>query len=117
MQFLLIGIVLGLSVINVMFFSTFWTALGTFCFMFDVCLETFPLCYLCNVIVDDCQDLADTLFQSNWLSADRRYKSTLIYFLHNLQRPIILMAGGVFQICMQTNLSVSFFFKFNCFSN
>ncbi|XP_070138918.1 odorant receptor 22a-like [Drosophila bipectinata] len=105
-QFLLIGIVLGLSAINLMFFSTFWTGLGTLCFMFDVCLETFPLCYLCNVIVDDCQQLSDTLFQSNWLSADRRYKSTLVYFLHNLQRPIILMAGGVFQICMQTNLSM-----------
>ncbi|KAH8234025.1 hypothetical protein KR032_011022 [Drosophila birchii] len=105
-QFLLIGIVLGLSMINVMFFSTFWTGLGTFLFMFDVCLETFPFCYLCNVIIDDCQNLADCLFQSNWMDADRRYKSTMIYFLHNLQHPITLTAGGVFPICMQTNLAM-----------
>ncbi|XP_017021778.1 odorant receptor 22a-like [Drosophila kikkawai] len=105
-QFLLIGTVQGLSMINIMFFSSFWTGLGTFVFMFDVCLETFPFCYLCNVIIDDCQELSDRLFQSNWMGADRRYKSTLIYFLHNLQRPITLTAGGVFPICMQTNLAM-----------
>ncbi|XP_020806947.1 odorant receptor 22a-like [Drosophila serrata] len=105
-QFLLIGIVLGMSMINIMFFSSFWTGLGTFIFMFDVCMETFPFCYLCNVIIDDCQELSDRLFQSNWMGADRRYKSTLIYFLHNLQHPITLTAGGVFPICMQTNLAM-----------
>nr|XP_016942950.1 odorant receptor 22a-like [Drosophila suzukii] len=105
-QFLLIGVVLGLSMINVMFFLSFWTGLGTCLFMFDVCMETFPFCYLCNMIIDDCQDLSDSLFQSNWTSASRRYKSTLVYFLHNLQQPIILTAGGVFPICMQTNLSM-----------
>ncbi|XP_016994939.2 odorant receptor 22a-like [Drosophila takahashii] len=105
-QFLLIGVVLGLSMINVMFFSTFWTGLGTCLFMFDVCMETFPFCYLCNMIIDDCQKLSDSLFQSNWMTADRRYKSTLMFFLHNLQQPIILTAGGVFPICMQTNLSM-----------
>ncbi|EDV32467.1 uncharacterized protein Dana_GF15847 [Drosophila ananassae] len=105
-QFLLIGIVLGLSAINVMFFANFWTGLSTCVFMFDVCLETFPFCYLCDVIMNDCQELADTLFQSNWMAADRRYKATLVYFLHNLQQPIVLTAGGIFPICMQTNLSM-----------
>ncbi|KAH8281877.1 hypothetical protein KR054_003495 [Drosophila jambulina] len=105
-QFLLIGVVLGLSLINLMFFSTFWTGLGTCCFMLDVCMETFPLCYLCNVIADDCQDLCNCLFQSNWITANRPYKSAVVYFLHNLQQPIILTAGGVFPICMQTNLSM-----------
>ncbi|BFF95366.1 uncharacterized protein DMAD_12781 [Drosophila madeirensis] len=105
-QFLLIGIVLGLSMINVMFFTTFWTGLGTVCFMVCVLLETFPVCYLCNMIIDDCQDLSDSLFQSDWTAASRQYKSTLVYFLHNLQQPIILTAGGVFPICMQTNLSM-----------
>ncbi|SPP79959.1 odorant receptor 22a-like [Drosophila guanche] len=105
-QFLLIGIVLGLSLINIMFFSTFWTALATVCFMFDVCLQTFPFCYVCNLIIEDCRELSEHLFQSNWLAASRKYKSTLIYFLHNLQQPIVLTAGGVFPICMQTNLSM-----------
>ncbi|EDW39710.1 GL14799 [Drosophila persimilis] len=105
-QFLLIGLVLGLSMIHIMFFSNFWTGIGTMCFMFDVCLETFPFCYLCNIIIEDCRELSESLFQSDWLGASRKYKSTLVYFLHNLQQPIILTAGGVFPICMQTNLSM-----------
>ncbi|EDX03349.1 GD23103 [Drosophila simulans] len=105
-QFLLIGTVLGLSMINLMFFSTFSTGVGTAIFMFCVSMETFPFCYLCNMIIDDCQEMADSLFQSDWTSADRRYKSTLVYFLHNLQQPITLTAGGVFPICMQTNLTM-----------
>ncbi|XP_033174013.1 odorant receptor 22b [Drosophila mauritiana] len=105
-QFLLIGTVLGLSMINLMFFSSFSTGVGTAIFMFCVSMETFPFCYLCNMIIDDCQEMADSLFQSDWTSADRRYKSTLVYFLHNLQHPITLTAGGVFPICMQTNLTM-----------
>ncbi|XP_033158556.1 odorant receptor 22a isoform X4 [Drosophila mauritiana] len=105
-QFLLVGTVLGLSMINLMFFSTFWTGVVTCVYMVDVCMETSPFCYLCNMIIDDCQEMADTLFQSDWTSADRRYKSTLVYFLHNLQQPITLTAGGVFPICMQTNLAM-----------
>lgn len=107
MQFLLIGIVLGLSMINIMFFSTLSTGVAVVLFMSCVSMQTFPFCYLCNMIMDDCQEMADSLFQSDWTSADRRYKSTLVYFLHNLQQPIILTAGGVFPISMQTNLNVS----------
>ncbi|XP_070138919.1 odorant receptor 22a-like [Drosophila bipectinata] len=105
-QFLLIGVVLGFSMINVMFFANFWTGLGTCCFMFDICMETFPFCYLCDVIINDCNDLADTLFQSNWIAANRQYKVTLVYFLQNLQKPIVFKAGGIFPICMKTNLSM-----------
>nr|AEB91882.1 odorant receptor 22b [Drosophila melanogaster] len=105
-QFLLIGIVLGLSMINIMFFSTLSTGVAVVLFMSCVSMQTFPFCYLCNMIMDDCQEMADSLFQSDWTSADRRYKSTLVYFLHNLQQPIILTAGGVFPISMQTNLNM-----------
>jgi len=107
-QFLLIGTVLGLSMMYFMFFPTIWTGVATCLFMLDVSIETFPFCFLCNMIIDDCQDLADCLFQSNWMAAIRRYKSTLVYFLHNLQQPIIRTAGGVFPIFMQTNLAVGF---------
>ncbi|XP_070138913.1 odorant receptor 22a-like [Drosophila bipectinata] len=105
-QFLLIGVVLGLSAINVMFFTTFWTGIGTFSFMLGVSLETFPFCHLCDVIIDDSRKLSDSLFHSNWFTADRRYKTTLVYFLHNLQQPITLTAGGVFPICSKTNLAM-----------
>ncbi|XP_039154538.1 odorant receptor 22a isoform X2 [Drosophila simulans] len=97
-QFLLIGTVLGLSMINLMFFSTFWTGVATCLFMFDVSMETFPFCYLCNMIIDDCQEMADSLFQSDWTSADRRYKSTLM----------VKLAFSVVTIIKQFNLAERF---------
>ncbi|XP_017050075.1 odorant receptor 22a-like [Drosophila ficusphila] len=105
-QFLIIGIILGLAMIHIMFFSTLWTGIVLSLFMFDVCMQTSPFCYLCNMVFDDCQELSDCLFQSDWITADRRYKTTLVYFLHNLQQPAILLAGGVFPIGMKTNLSM-----------
>lgn len=115
-QFLLCGLVMGLSMINLLFFSNIWTGLGTAIFLFDLVLQTFPFCFICNMIMDDCEELANCLFHSNWLSADRRYKTTLRYFLHNVQKPIVLSAGGVFDISMSSNITVSkdiFFFGFN----
>lgn len=106
-QFLLCGVVIGLSVINIIFFSNFWTGLGTAIFIFDLLLETFPFCYICNMIMTDCEELTYCLFHSNWLGADRRYKTTFQYFLHNLQQPIVLTAGGVFIISLGTNITVS----------
>ncbi|ALC37962.1 Or85a [Drosophila busckii] len=106
-QFLLVGIVMGLTVINIMFFASFWTGLGAAIFLFDVIMQTFPFCYICNLIMDDSQELAYCLFHSNWLDADRRYRHTLRHFLHNVQQPIIMTAGGVFIISMSTNVSVT----------
>ncbi|XP_032294331.1 odorant receptor 42b [Drosophila virilis] len=106
-QFLLCGLVMGLSMINLLFFSNFVTGLGTAIFLFDLVLQTFPFCFICNMIMDDCEELANCLFHSNWLSADRRYKTTLRYFLHNVQKPIVLSAGGVFEISMSSNITVA----------
>ncbi|KAH8419315.1 hypothetical protein KR222_004534 [Zaprionus bogoriensis] len=106
-QFLLCGVVIGLSVINIMFFSNLWTGLGTGIFIFDLLLQTFPFCYICNMIMTDCEELTYCLFHSNWLGADRRYRTTLQYFLHNVQRPIVLTAGGVFIISLGTNITVA----------
>ncbi|KAH8269307.1 hypothetical protein KR018_002316 [Drosophila ironensis] len=105
-QFLLIGTVLGLSLIHVMFFATFVTRICVFVYIGCVCCETFPICYLCNILHHDCQELAESLFKSNWISASRAYKATMVHFLHNLQHPIVLTAGGIFIISIETNLSM-----------
>ncbi|EDW03766.1 odorant receptor 42b [Drosophila grimshawi] len=106
-QFLLCGVVIGLAMINIVYFSNFWTGLGTAIFLFDLLLQTFPFCYICNMIGDDCGELANNLFHSNWQGAPRYYTATLRYFLHNLQEPIVLTAGGIFIISMATNITVA----------
>lgn len=106
-QFLLCGLVLGLTLINVFFFSDLWTGIASFLFVITALLQTFPFCYTCNLIMDDCEALSHALFQSNWIDSGSRYQSTLLYFLHNVQQPIVFIAGGIFPISMSSNISVS----------
>ncbi|EDW34949.1 GL20054 [Drosophila persimilis] len=108
-QFLLCGIVLGLTLINVFFFSDLWTGIASFMFVITILLQTFPFCYTCNLIMEDCDALTHAIFQSKWVDASRRYKMTLLYFLQNVQRPIVFIAGGIFQISMSSNISVAKF--------
>ncbi|XP_034478113.1 odorant receptor 42b-like [Drosophila innubila] len=108
-QFLLCGLVLGLTLINVFFFSDLWAGIASFLFIITILLQTFPFCYTCNFIMDDCDDLANAIFQSNWINSGSRYQSTLLYFLHNVQQPITFIAGGIFPISMSTNISVAKF--------
>ncbi|KAM8711706.1 hypothetical protein ACLKA7_012248 [Drosophila subpalustris] len=108
-QFLLIGVVIGLTLINMFFFSDLWGFVASFMHLSTVLLQTFPFCYTCNLLIEDCDDLANAIFQSNWSDAEPRYKSTLIIFIHHLQQPIVFIAGGIFPITMNSNISVAKF--------
>ncbi|EDW01500.1 odorant receptor 42b [Drosophila grimshawi] len=106
-QFLLIGVVLRIALINLLFFSDVWTGLACTVFIVAILLQTFPFCYICNLVVDDCEDLAHAIFQSNWVGSGSRYQSTLFYFLHNVQQPIVFIAGGILPITVSSNISVA----------
>lgn len=106
-QFLLIGMVLGLTLLNIFFFSTFYQAVGSILFVLTILLQTFPFCYNCNLLIDDSADLANAAFQSNWTEAEPRYKRALVTFIQHVQQPIVFIAGGIFPISMNSNISVS----------
>ncbi|EDV36639.1 uncharacterized protein Dana_GF11845 [Drosophila ananassae] len=109
-QFMLVGIVLGLAAFNILFFpNTFWMILANVSFILAICTETFPCCMLCEYIIEDCSNLTYALFHSNWSTANRRYKSALIYFLHRVQQPIEFKAGAIFPISVQSNITVAKF--------
>ncbi|KAL7736180.1 hypothetical protein ACLKA6_003725 [Drosophila palustris] len=106
-QLLVVGLVLGFTIINFVLFADFASRIGTFFFMTAVLLETTPFCILCNYLTDDCFNLADALFESNWINKEQRYKKTLLQFLQGLQKPIVFMAGNVFTISVATNITDS----------
>ncbi|XP_017860677.1 PREDICTED: odorant receptor 42b-like [Drosophila arizonae] len=106
-QFLSIGLSLGLAMVNLMFFSTIWTGMATFVFIMVLMIETFPFCFISELIADDCIDLTHAIFHSDWVSASKRYKATLAFFLHQTQQPIVFIAGGIFPICMRTNIEMA----------
>ncbi|XP_046867900.1 odorant receptor 98a-like [Drosophila willistoni] len=105
-QFILIGAILGCTLVNLFFFADFWIGLLCVVYIFGLMSQTFPFCYVCDLIINDCDRLALALFHSNWTGSSRRYKSTLIQFIHNAQQPITFTAGSIFPICMQTNIKV-----------
>ncbi|XP_062127065.1 odorant receptor 59b-like [Drosophila sulfurigaster albostrigata] len=108
-QFLLIGIVLGLTLINVFYFSSLFRGISLMIFVAAILMQTFPFCYLCDLLVADCNDLPHLLFQSNWIDAEPKYKTTLRFFMFHLQQPIIFIAGDVFPVSVSSNIKVAKF--------
>ncbi|EDV93291.1 GH18345 [Drosophila grimshawi] len=108
-QFLLIGAVLGEALINVLYFSDGFRAISPIGFVAAVLVETFPFCYFCDLLAEDATDLANILGQSNWIDADRKYKSSLHIFMIQIQKPIIFIAGGLFPISLNTNIKMAKF--------
>ncbi|KAH8315179.1 hypothetical protein KR074_002846, partial [Drosophila pseudoananassae] len=106
-QFLLIGICLGISFINILFFADVWTALATVAYITGIMVQTFPFCYVCDLMKSDCDLLEMSIFHSNWLSSSREYKRTLIYFLHKSQKPVAFTAGSMFPISTSSNIQVA----------
>ncbi|KAH8268592.1 hypothetical protein KR026_009725 [Drosophila bipectinata] len=106
-QFLLIGILLGLSMINLLLFADIWSGLSTAVYIMGLLLQTFPFCYVCDLIQYDCGRLSVAVFHSNWLSSSQKYKGTLRFFLQNSQKSIVFIAGNIFPISTSTNISVA----------
>ncbi|BFG03520.1 odorant receptor 43b [Drosophila madeirensis] len=108
-QFIICGSILGIVMINMVLFADQSTRFGIVTYVMAVLLQTFPLCFYCNAIVDDCNDLADALFHSAWWMQDRRYRSTALQFLQKLQQPITFTAMNIFTINLATNINVAKF--------
>ncbi|EDW04471.1 GH24343 [Drosophila grimshawi] len=75
-QLLVVGLVLGLTIINIVIFSDIGSRISAMSFMIGVLLETTLFCILCNYLADDCNKLADALFESNWIDQEQRYRKT-----------------------------------------
>ncbi|XP_002073387.3 odorant receptor 85a [Drosophila willistoni] len=107
MQMLMVGLLLGLSIVYVFFFADLWTAIATINLFIAYVFESFPFCYICNQLENDASTLSQAIFQSNWIDASPRYKSTLIYFMHHVQKPIEFNAGGIFSLNVNTNVRMA----------
>ncbi|EDW57249.1 odorant receptor 42a isoform X1 [Drosophila virilis] len=108
-QLLVVGLVLGFTLINIVLFANWGSRIAALTYMTAVLLQTTPFCILCNYLADDCSKLADALFESNWIYQDQRYKKALLQFLQRLQKPIVFMAGNFFTISVATNLNATKF--------
>lgn len=98
--------VLGVTLVNVLLFPGLAQGFTTIIYSVAILFETFPFCYLCDLLDEDCRELSNHLVQSSWIDAEPKYKSTLRIFLLRMHKPIQFIAGGFFVITMSTNLKV-----------
>lgn len=106
LQFLAVGLLFGVTMCNIMFFAEAAVAFESAVYAFALVMQTFPFCFVCTLIDADCDRLALSVFQSNWSGAQRQYNSSLIFFMHNVQKNITFTAGAIFPISLATNISV-----------
>ncbi|KRF78806.1 odorant receptor 59b isoform X2 [Drosophila virilis] len=108
-HFQLVGVVLGVTIINILYFSDFIHGISSIIYLTGILLESFPCCYLSDLLAEDSKDLSNLLAQSNWISAERKYKSTLMIFIQHVQRPIVFVAGIIFPISVNSNIRMARF--------
>ncbi|XP_017872951.1 PREDICTED: odorant receptor 59b-like [Drosophila arizonae] len=108
-QFMLIGAVLGLTMVGVMYSSDIFLKISSIILVIALLLETFPFCFLCDSLVEDSNDLCNILGQSYWIDAERRYKSTLRIFMQQVQQPIIFIGFRTIRISVNSNIKVAKF--------
>uniref|UniRef100_A0A6P4FA58 Odorant receptor n=1 Tax=Drosophila rhopaloa TaxID=1041015 RepID=A0A6P4FA58_DRORH len=108
-QLLSVGLLLGLAAVSLQFFNTAMERIVSAFYAFAILFQTFPFCFVCEQLNGDCESLTNTLFHSEWIGAERRYKTTMLYFIHNVQQSITFTAGGLFPISLNTNLKMAKF--------
>ncbi|XP_017036959.1 odorant receptor 85a [Drosophila kikkawai] len=108
-QLLSVGLLLGLAALSMQFYNTAIERFVSGAYTIAILSQTFPFCYVCEQLSSDCDSLTNTLFHSQWLGTERRYKTTMLYFIQNAQQSILFTAGGIFPICLNTNIKMAKF--------
>lgn len=108
-QFLMVGVLFGFCLLGIKLSTDLCATIFAIYYCCGLVFHTFPFCYISTLILDDCDNLSYALLHSNWMSASRRYKLTLVYFLQITQQNITFTAGSIFDISVNTNIRVSHF--------
>lgn len=106
-QYTTASLVMASSLVHLVTFADMVSGVTTTIYMISCMFQTFPISYICEQIVEDCELLSRAIFHSNWIGAPTAYTSALKYFIHRTQQPIQFIAGGVFLICLNVNIQVS----------
>lgn len=106
-QFLIIGIILGVTTIHIVLFANFFAIVASLFYVASILAETFPCSYLANSLMDDSDELSLAIFHSGWFNEEPRYKQVVVFFLQHTQKTLVLTAMKIFPITMNSNINVS----------
>ncbi|KAL9875707.1 odorant receptor 42a-like isoform 1-T1 [Glossina fuscipes fuscipes] len=105
-QFLIIGIILGVTTIHIVLFANFFAIVASLFYVASILAETFPCSYLANSLMDDSDELSLAIFHSGWPNEEPRYKQVVVFFLQHTQKTLVLTAMKIFPITMNSNINV-----------
>uniref|UniRef100_A0A1A9WW49 Odorant receptor n=1 Tax=Glossina brevipalpis TaxID=37001 RepID=A0A1A9WW49_9MUSC len=105
-QFLIIGIILGVTTIHIVLFANFFATVASLFYVASILAETFPCSYMANSLMDDSDQLSLAIFHSKWRNEEPRYKQVVVFFLQHTQKTLVLTAMKIFPITMNSNINV-----------
>ncbi|XP_037941047.1 odorant receptor 7a-like [Teleopsis dalmanni] len=116
-QFITSASAMAMTLINLMIFAIDFSArIASIFYFIAILTETFPLCYFAQMLMDDNNKLADTIFHSNWMGQDVAYTKMLLFFLQRSQAMMELTAGKLVPITLNSFLgSAKFSFSLYTF--
>lgn len=115
MQFGISGVTLcattfQLSVLDMSEFSVnqkIITLIAMLSYLLSVMVQIFMPCQSASEVTDNSERLPYFMFQCNWLEQRPHFKSSMLIFAERAMKPIIPMAGGLFQIGLPRFVTVS----------
>ena len=100
--------IIGVTLINIMLFApNFSSQLASTFYILAIVIEIYPLCYYAQLLIYDCECLAQQVFQSHWIGRDVKYQKMIVFFMQRVQQSMELSAGKIFPINLNSFVSVS----------
>ncbi|XP_017483527.1 PREDICTED: odorant receptor 42b-like [Rhagoletis zephyria] len=81
----------------------------SFAFFSCQLMQILPCCYCASLLIDDCDQLPNAIFHSNWMDQNRRYRKTILFFIQRTQNPIRFSCLKLFGVNLATGMAIGKF--------
>lgn len=78
-------------------------------YVISLTAQIYVPCLCASDVTQRSDQLAYSIFQSNWIEQTNKFKSSMLIFTEKSIKPIIPMAGGLFEIGLPVFVSVSIY--------
>ncbi|TDG42445.1 hypothetical protein AWZ03_011124 [Drosophila navojoa] len=72
----------------------------------SIIIETLIVCYASEQVTHEGEEMANAIYETNWMDQPVRFRRTLVFMMMRSQRPIGIVAARILPVRMTTLLSV-----------
>ncbi|XP_055842908.1 odorant receptor 42a isoform X1 [Episyrphus balteatus] len=107
-QLVVSALIMGIPIINIMMFAdSLSSAFGSLIFLLAVTLETLPMCFTMNVLMEEINNLPTAIFHSQWVDQNKVFRNMLVLFMQKAQKFDNIMAGNILPIEVATFIAIA----------